>query len=87
MWRELGSSSSTIVQKEIGRVRVIDWLIELNVCSGELVETNLRRRNFSAGAMDRWGWQLREGSLDPAGGGKRWFVPCLGIGRGNVELR
>ena len=45
--RGLASSSLTIVQKEIGRVGVIDELIKLNVCSVELVEVNLRHRNFT----------------------------------------
>ena len=61
MWRELASSSSTIVQKEIGRVWVIDWLIELNVYSRELIETNLRRRNFSAGSGGREAWTQQVG--------------------------
>lgn len=43
--RTLAPSSPTIRQKEIERVGVIDWLIEINFCSVELVETNLHRRN------------------------------------------
>ena len=84
--RELASSPSTIVQKEIGRVGVIDWVIELNVYSVELVETNLYRRNFNAGAMDGVGMAVEGGRPGPSGG-KRWLVPGSGIGRGNVELR
>jgi len=74
--RTLAPSSPTIVQKEIERVGVIDWWIELNICSVELVETNLHGRNpaqrlhairDNAGAMDGVGMAVEGGGSGPSG--------------------